>query len=89
MAKSVLPHPALPHIRVGLPLGSPPFVISSSPFMPVGHFSRTFTSRFAFTIVSSRLVYQSEVMSRARSGLQVGNDVILFFALEVIYQEIY
>ena len=36
MARSVLPQPALPQISVGRPLGNPPPVISSSPWMPVG-----------------------------------------------------
>ena len=36
MASSVLPQPALPQTRVGRPLGKPPPVISSSPWMPVG-----------------------------------------------------
>jgi hypothetical protein len=39
MAISVLPQPALPQTKVGLPLGNPPPVISSSPEMPLGIFS--------------------------------------------------
>jgi hypothetical protein len=39
MAKRVLPQPAEPQSKVGRPLGKPPSVISSSPAMPVGHFS--------------------------------------------------
>ncbi len=38
MARSVLPHPALPQTSVGRPSGRPPSVISSSPRMPVRHF---------------------------------------------------
>ena len=38
-ASSVLPQPALPQTSVGRPRGRPPPVISSSPSMPVGHFS--------------------------------------------------
>ena len=34
----VLPQPAPPQTRVGRPRGRPPKVISSSPWMPVGHF---------------------------------------------------
>ena len=37
MASRVLPQPAPPQTRVGRPLGRPPPVISSSPWMPVGH----------------------------------------------------
>ena len=37
---SVLPQPALPQTRVGRPRGRPPSVISSSPWMPVGHLER-------------------------------------------------
>lgn len=33
---SVLPHPGPPQIKVGLPLGKPPSVISSRPSIPVG-----------------------------------------------------
>src|SRR6185369_14918338 len=40
IAKSVLPAPALPQIRVGRPLGTPPLVISSKPGIPVDSFSR-------------------------------------------------
>jgi hypothetical protein len=36
MASNVLPQPALPQISVGRPLGNPPPVISSNPWMPVG-----------------------------------------------------
>src|SRR5690242_11159550 len=39
MARSVLPQPAPPHTRVGRPRGSPPWVISSSPGIPVGAFA--------------------------------------------------
>src|SRR5512140_2745772 len=38
MARSVLPHPALPQTSVGRPRGRPPSVISSSPRIPVLHF---------------------------------------------------
>src|SRR6185503_17177365 len=34
----LLPQPALPQTSVGRPLGKPPPVISSRPFMPVGDF---------------------------------------------------
>ena len=44
MAKRVLPQPAEPQSKVGRPLGKPPSVISSSPVMPVGHFSTTGTA---------------------------------------------
>ena len=37
MASRVLPQPALPQTSVGLPCGRPPPVISSRPWMPVGH----------------------------------------------------
>lgn len=40
MPMSVLPQPAPPHTNVGLPLGSPPPVISSNPGMPVLHFGK-------------------------------------------------
>jgi hypothetical protein len=40
MARSVLPAPAGPQTSVGRPRGSPPSVISSSPWMPVGHFDQ-------------------------------------------------
>jgi hypothetical protein len=36
VASSVLPDPAPPQTRVGRPLGRPPLVISSRPWMPVG-----------------------------------------------------
>jgi len=37
MPKRVLPQPGPPQTRVGRPFGRPPQVISSSPWMPVGH----------------------------------------------------
>lgn len=40
MPMRVLPQPAPPQTNVGLPLGSPPPVISSSPGMPVAHFGK-------------------------------------------------
>jgi hypothetical protein len=40
MANSVLPAPALPHISVERPWGSPPLVISSRPFIPVADFDK-------------------------------------------------
>src|ERR1017187_1396766 len=39
-ASSVLPHPAPPHTSVGRPRGNPPPVISSRPWMPVGHLGK-------------------------------------------------
>ncbi|MCK7504691.1 MAG: hypothetical protein MZV70_11785 [Desulfobacterales bacterium] len=39
MLRSVFPEPALPTTSVGLPFGRPPPVISSSPEIPVRHFS--------------------------------------------------
>jgi hypothetical protein len=36
MANSVLPEPAAPVTSVGRPCGSPPWVISSKPVIPVG-----------------------------------------------------
>jgi hypothetical protein len=36
MASSVLPQPEVPQISVSRPLGNPPPVISSNPWMPVG-----------------------------------------------------
>src|SRR6478735_4093172 len=36
IARIVLPQPGPPQISVGRPLGSPPAVISSSPWIPVG-----------------------------------------------------
>ena len=36
MANRVLPQPAEPHSNVGRPSGSPPWVTSSRPRMPVG-----------------------------------------------------
>jgi len=47
MAKRVLPQPAEPQSKVGRPLGKPPSVISSSPAMPVGHFSTAGIARAA------------------------------------------
>ena len=38
IAINVLPQPAPPQIKVGLPAGRPPRVITSRPWMPVGHF---------------------------------------------------
>jgi len=46
MAKSVLPQPAPPATRVGLPFGRPPLVMSSMPGIPVGDFGRRFTRCF-------------------------------------------
>src|SRR5579863_7074192 len=37
---SVLPHPAPPQTSVGRPRGNPPPVISSRPWMPVGHLGK-------------------------------------------------
>src|SRR5208283_1988661 len=39
-ASRVLPQPAPPHTSVARPRGSPPPVISSRPWMPVGHFCK-------------------------------------------------
>src|ERR1039458_7233707 len=39
-ANSVLPQPAPPHTSVGRPRGNPPSVISSRPWMPVGHLGK-------------------------------------------------
>src|SRR5580704_11490843 len=39
-ANNVLPHPAPPHTSVGRPRGNPPPVISSRPWMPVGHLGK-------------------------------------------------
>src|ERR1044071_10124072 len=39
-ANSVLPHPAPPQTSVGRPCGKPPPVISSRPWMPVGHLGK-------------------------------------------------
>jgi hypothetical protein len=36
-----LPQPAPPQTSVGLPRGNPPPVISSSPWMPVGHLGKS------------------------------------------------
>jgi hypothetical protein len=41
-----LPQPALPQTSVGLPCGSPPPVISSSPSMPVEHFFKPIMDGF-------------------------------------------
>src|SRR6185436_6411313 len=42
-ANSVLPQPAPPHTSVGRPRGNPPPVISSRPWMPVGHLGKDTT----------------------------------------------
>src|SRR5271170_3522611 len=39
-ANSVFPQPAPPQTRVGRPRGNPPPVISSRPWMPVGHLGK-------------------------------------------------
>jgi len=39
-ANSVLPQPGPPQTSVGRPRGNPPPVISSRPWMPVGHLGR-------------------------------------------------
>src|SRR5271169_2560263 len=51
-ANSVLPQPAPPHTSVGRPRGNPPPVISSRPWMPVGHLGK----RAAGEVIGGRLV---------------------------------
>ena len=60
MAKSVLPQPALPQIKVGLPLGKPPPVISSTPGIPVGDLGSSFTRCFVRFIGAMLLLSVSE-----------------------------
>ena len=45
------PKGAPPHTRVGLPRGSPPLVISSSPSIPDGAFSKGFSAPSVFSFV--------------------------------------
>ena len=67
IAKSVLPQPALPQISVGRPRGSPPPVISSSPWMPTGALgSERVGVRFADFVMISNGVWSSLLPSRYR-----------------------
>ena len=50
MPSSVLPQPAPPQTRVGRPRGRPPSVISSSPWIPVGHLGRPVKGASVFPI---------------------------------------
>jgi hypothetical protein len=60
----VLPVPASPQINVGLPLGKPPSVISSSPVIPVGVFSRRGVVIFDFV--------DFIILSNDYQGLKIG-----------------
>ena len=51
MANMVLPHPAEPQIKVGLPLGKPPSVISSKPFIPLETLSNVILFKLEFLSV--------------------------------------
>src|SRR5271156_1853636 len=55
-ASSVLPQPAPPQTSVGRPRGSPPPVISSRPWIPVGHLGK----RVAGEVGLERLVFMEE-----------------------------
>src|SRR5512134_2820519 len=63
MAKRVLPQPAPPATRVGLPLGRPPPVISSMPGIPVGYLGRGCARLFCFAGVTKNLLQNAQELS--------------------------
>src|SRR5579863_7629203 len=56
IANKLLPHPALPHTRVTRPLGRPPPVTSSSPWIPVGAFASRVCTTFDLALDIARLL---------------------------------
>src|SRR6185369_2254973 len=86
MAKSVLPAPALPQIRVGRPLGKPPRVISSNPGIPVGSFCRAVgfergRREFAVTKAPPGTLRHRNGWGLVRGG-QRGNEFITYLGFE-------
>src|SRR5438309_4468250 len=62
----VLPQPALPQTRVGLPRGRPPPVISSRPWIPVGAFGN---KRFKEPEPESELAFAIEPSFKGRRSM--------------------
>src|SRR6266404_5057267 len=62
-ANMVLPQPGPPHTIVGRPLGTPPFVTSSKPAIPVGDFSNLVILWGAFPFRFLLMVYVGQYHS--------------------------
>src|SRR5882672_6636199 len=62
-ANRVLPQPAPPQTSVGRPRGNPPPVISSRPWMPVGHLGKRASGETEF----GALFFIVDILSLARS----------------------
>src|SRR6185503_3823801 len=84
MPRSVLPQPAPPQMSVGRPLGSPPAVISSRPWMPVGHFSMPVNVVGARSMVLLRFTFvRRSLRARIARGLSRLREQVVHFALQL------
>jgi hypothetical protein len=59
----VFPQPGPPHTIVGRPVGTPPFVTSSNPAIPVGDFSNRVILRGALPFRLLLIVYAGQYHS--------------------------
>src|ERR1043165_1279002 len=71
VAKSVLPQPGPPHTNVGLPLGRPPSVISSSPRMPDFTFGIDFIQNSFCAGYKSLKIVRPRELAKNRLGVTV------------------